>query len=70
MASKQTCARLTATPAHRHSQRAQRSAAIVGRIREVMEVAQARHRPTSLLGKALLYGLGHWASLARNLEAS
>lgn len=57
-----------ATPAHRHSQRAGRSAAIVGRIREVMEVTQARHRPASLMGKALFYGLGHWASLARYLE--
>jgi transposase len=57
-----------ATPALRHSQRAQRSAAIVGRIREVMEVTQAKHRPASLMGKALFYGLGHWASLARYLE--
>jgi hypothetical protein len=57
-----------ATPALRYSQRAQRSAAIVGRIREVMEVTQAKHRPASLMGKALFYGLGHWASLARYLE--
>ncbi len=58
----------SATPALRHSQRAQRSAAIVGRIREAMEVTQAKHRPASLMGKALFYGLGHWASLARYLE--
>ena len=57
-----------ATPSLRHSQRAQRSAAIVVRIREVMEVTQAKHRPASLMGKALFYGLGHWASLARYLE--
>jgi transposase len=57
-----------ATPTHRHSQRAQRSAAIVGRIGQVMEVTQAKHRPASLMGKALFYGLGHWASLARYLE--
>ncbi len=41
-----------ATPIHRHSQRAHCSAAIVGRIREVMEVAQARQRPASPMGKA------------------
>ena len=57
-----------ATPTDRHSARAQRSASIVGRIREVMEVTQAKHRPASLMGKALFYGLGHWASLARYLE--
>jgi transposase len=57
-----------ATPTHRHTERAQRSAAIVGRIREVMEATQARHRPQSLMGKALFYGLGHWACLARYLE--
>ncbi len=33
-----------------------------------MEVTQAKHRPASLMGKALFYGLGHWASLARYLE--
>ncbi len=33
-----------------------------------MEATQARHRPASLMGKALFYGLGHWASLARYLE--
>ena len=57
-----------ASPTHRHSERAQRSATIVGRIREVMEVAQTKHRPQTLMGKALFYGLGHWASLARYLE--
>ncbi len=57
-----------ALPTDRHSARAQRSAAIVVSIREVMEVTQAKHRPQSLMGKALFYGLGHWASLARYLE--
>lgn len=57
-----------ATPTYRHSERAKRSAAIVGRIGQVMEVSQAKHRPQSLMGKGLFYGLGHWASMVRYLE--
>jgi hypothetical protein len=33
-----------------------------------MEAATGKHRPQSLMGKALGYGLGHWEALARYLE--
>ena len=33
-----------------------------------MEAALPKHRPQSLVGKALAYGLRHWDALARYLE--
>ena len=52
----------------RESERAWRSAPIIARIKATMETALPKHRPQSLVGKALAYGLRHWDALARYLE--
>ena len=57
-----------AGPALRESERAWRSAPVVARIKATMETALPKHRPQSLVGKALAYGLRHWDALARYLE--
>ena len=57
-----------ASPSQRHSTRDKRSAPLVEAIRAAMEVALPKHRPKSLMGKALVYGLGHWEAMGRYLE--
>ncbi len=57
-----------ASPSQRQSTRVKRSAPMVEAIRAAMEAATGKHRPKSLMGKALGYGLGHWEALARYLE--
>jgi transposase len=57
-----------AGPALRESERAWRSAPIVARIKATMKVALPKHRPQSLVGQALGYGLRHWDTFARYLE--
>jgi transposase len=57
-----------AGPALRESERAWRSAPVIARIKATMETALPKHRPQSLVGKALAYGLRHWDALARYLE--
>jgi transposase len=56
-----------AGPALRESERAWQSAPIVARIKATMIAAQPKHRPQSLIGKALAYGLRHWDGFARYL---
>jgi len=57
-----------AGPALRESERAWRSAPIVARIKATMKAVLPKHRPQSLLGKAIAYGLRHWETFARYLE--
>ena len=57
-----------ASHTQRQSNRVKRSTPLIEAIGEVMEATLAKHRPKSLMGKALAYGLGHWRALARYLE--
>ena len=53
-----------AGPALRESERAWRTAPLVARIKATMKVLLPKHRPKSLMGKALAYGLRHWELFA------
>jgi len=53
-----------AGPALRESERAWRAAPIVARIKATMKALLTKHRPKSLMGKALSYGLSHWDQFA------
>jgi transposase len=57
-----------AGPALRESERAWRSAPIVRRLGKIFGILLPKHRPQSLMGKALAYALGHWDRFARYLE--
>ncbi len=57
-----------ASPSQRHSTRDKRGAPLVEAIRAAMEAALPKHRPKSLMGKAIAYGLGHWEAMGRYLE--
>lgn len=54
-------------PAQRQSTRAKRSTPLTAATREAMETTRTKHRPQSLMGKALAYGLGHWDALVKYL---
>lgn len=57
-----------AAPAQRRSARESRSAPVTAAIREAMQSALTKHRPRSLMGKALSHGPGHWDALVKYLE--